>query len=297
MPTPPKNGSPKKAKNSAQTTSTARKGKDTPEKKNGGNSGRRAAKPGAKKPATKSPTPVEPLDFTEDELLPPDEPLPADEPAAETLRNEAPPVWEQLPGEPHRWFMAFQRFKSAGAARSLLSTYNAILTDKGREKQVRISGAWNEAARKWQWVERAKAWDRYQCQKDEADYEERLRKNRDRALDVAEQMIARAQIMLNFPLVRERVEEETKYSDGTVTKVTVIEPARWNFNTPARLTGSAERVLRLAHDIETRRLLDQIQNMNDSELEEEFGTESEASANAEEESSSVRETATDESAR
>jgi hypothetical protein len=75
------------------------------------------------------------------------------------MSESLPPPWERLPGEPGRWYARFERFRLAGPNRSLLGAVNAERAEAGRGKQGRVPGAWNEAARRWRWRERAAAWD------------------------------------------------------------------------------------------------------------------------------------------
>lgn len=75
------------------------------------------------------------------------------------------PVWELQPGEPNLWFSRFELFRLAGPRRSLRSIYN------GERVAGRVGGkapqspvdhapaAWDNAALKWRWRERAEAWD------------------------------------------------------------------------------------------------------------------------------------------
>jgi hypothetical protein len=44
----------------------------------------------------------------------------------------------------------------------LLGTVNGERTEKGREKQSKVPGAWNQAFARWNWRERAEAWDEHE---------------------------------------------------------------------------------------------------------------------------------------
>ena len=73
--------------------------------------------------------------------------------------------WDRQPGEPTRWFDRFERFRLAGPGRSLLGTVNAEQVDKGGHKRTKVSGAWDQAAIRWNWRKRAEAWDDHQREK------------------------------------------------------------------------------------------------------------------------------------
>ncbi len=242
-------------------------GKQAPDKKSGGNKARSAANKTTQKPKRPAPeqsAPEELLDFTDEELAP-------GIATSNTTEAENAP-WHQMPGEPLKYFSAFSRFRLMGSDRSLLGIYNSILVERGREKQSSVSGAWDVAAKEWHWKERAELWDRHQRDIQETEYEARRKKLQDDSLVVAETMVNKAKIMLSFPLVKQRIEETYTHSDGTeIPVVTVMEPASWTFNTPARLMGSAEKVARLAHDIEMTRLLREIEKLDEDGLDCEAG--------------------------
>jgi hypothetical protein len=71
--------------------------------------------------------------------------------------------WDRQPDEPNLWFSRFERYRLAGSGRSLRAAVNADLTDQGKKKRS-IPGAWSRAATRWQWRERAEAWDEYERQ-------------------------------------------------------------------------------------------------------------------------------------
>jgi hypothetical protein len=77
------------------------------------------------------------------------------------MSDSMPPLelWDRQPLEPNLWYTRFERYRLAGASRSLLGTLNAELTEKGRKRQSKVPGAWNQAFRRWRWRERAEAWD------------------------------------------------------------------------------------------------------------------------------------------
>lgn len=73
-------------------------------------------------------------------------------------------LWERQPFETNLWFRRFQVYLYLGYRRSLYAAYrdDFELTSSGRdEKKISTGtpGAWRAAALKWNWVERAEAWD------------------------------------------------------------------------------------------------------------------------------------------
>lgn len=77
---------------------------------------------------------------------------------------EAQP-WHRQPGEPLRWFRKFEQFRLMIPVRSV----NAVFREEDSQKQPATArndapGHWREAARKWQWEDRAAAWDKHQAE-------------------------------------------------------------------------------------------------------------------------------------
>jgi hypothetical protein len=70
--------------------------------------------------------------------------------------------WDRRPGERNRWYNRFERYRLAGACRSLLAIYNEERQKAGKGKATRIPGAWSRAAAFWCWRERALAWDEHE---------------------------------------------------------------------------------------------------------------------------------------
>lgn len=71
-------------------------------------------------------------------------------------------LWERWSSEPARWFYRFDTYyRTLGPERSLLAAYRYWYeAEKGRKSQtVSAPTSWRDAADRWQWSERAEAWD------------------------------------------------------------------------------------------------------------------------------------------
>jgi hypothetical protein len=77
---------------------------------------------------------------------------------AQTPQESSDP-WEQQPGEPSRWYARFERFRLAGASRSLLGAVNTEHLQNGKPSTRSVPQGWAKAAQQWRWRERADAWD------------------------------------------------------------------------------------------------------------------------------------------
>jgi hypothetical protein len=73
----------------------------------------------------------------------------------------SPFTCDRLPHEPDRWYARFELFRSLGPARTIDAAYRiAAIRDNLHAK--RPGALWYDNARRWQWRERAQAWDNNQ---------------------------------------------------------------------------------------------------------------------------------------
>ena len=61
--------------------------------------------------------------------------------------------------EPNLWYDRFTYFRLMGPDRSFLGLVNRWREQKGREKKNTVPGAWTIAGKRWNWIQRAEAWD------------------------------------------------------------------------------------------------------------------------------------------
>lgn len=84
--------------------------------------------------------------------------------ASKTADEQARKPWEQLPDEPAAAYARFQVYLTLGRTRSLELAYSSQKTAKQRERsrgtaKTSISGTWAADSSKYNWVERALAYD------------------------------------------------------------------------------------------------------------------------------------------
>jgi hypothetical protein len=87
-------------------------------------------------------------------------------------------IWDRQPDEPTRWFDRFERFRQAGARRTLLGCINAEREENGEKRYSSVPGSWTAASEKWKWRERATAWDDYQRELARKEEQEELTRRR-----------------------------------------------------------------------------------------------------------------------
>ncbi len=67
--------------------------------------------------------------------------------------------WERRVGEPTLWWGRFQAYLLAGPSRSILEQVNKLREQRGQKRSGCLPGSWRRAYAKYEWRERAKAWD------------------------------------------------------------------------------------------------------------------------------------------
>ena len=67
-------------------------------------------------------------------------------------------AWDKQPNEPELWYSRFDTYRSLGSTRTLESAFNAAKRSE-RFSAARPGAAWHDAARRYQWRERAESWD------------------------------------------------------------------------------------------------------------------------------------------
>lgn len=170
------------------------------------------------------------------------------------------PIWEKWPDESNAAYVAFRTYLDMGDARTTTGAYRK---GTGRKHAEVASSHWREWQVRFKWPERADAYDRMQrmselkmraeIQRDTTvQWAERRQSTREKAFQIGQSLMEKAEQMLRFPLATAETIKET-LPDGTVKTVTIVEPARWNFGTVARYVLVANQLMRLASELETGR--------------------------------------------
>lgn len=153
-------------------------------------------------------------------------------------------TWRREDREPNLWFERFTRFRLRGPRRSLLAAYNAEREEQGGVRRTKVPGAWDRAAKQWQWRERAEAWDEHQRQREESAWERRRRDLRKQEWITSQALIDKADQMLKFPLAK--TTKEDKSADGKNVVVTTVLPMNWSMRDAANLLKAASQLGRSA---------------------------------------------------
>ena len=150
-------------------------------------------------------------------------------------------AFEPQPGESSKAFSAFKVYRDSGPNRSLAKTAE---TYYGSRKNLAQIGVWSS---KFEWVDRARAYDDWLTMRDRAiieeheqakavEFAERQIALKEKLLSNAEKAADQAEKMLEWPLTEQRVTREEE--DGSEVTYIFI-PARWNKETARRLHDMA----------------------------------------------------------
>ena len=160
--------------------------------------------------------------------------------------------WDRQPDERNLWYARFVQFRDMGPDRTLVEAVNRWRDKKGRSRTTNAPTSWRRACDREHWVARAESWDEAERARlaelrlqeegvERKKWAARRESLREREHTVGLELLQKAQQMLMFPLAT------TVSEDGT----TVIHPGRWSFATAANVIATADKLLRLAADMET----------------------------------------------
>ena len=153
--------------------------------------------------------------------------------------------WDQQPTEPTLWYDRFWKWLH-DPRRSMLAVYNGERGRAGKSGTESAPGPWTKAAERWKWAERGRAWDDYEHERLDAEWEAKRKQFRDMEWSTAQALIEKAKQMLVFPLASTTREQEVEEPGGKVRNVTTVNPARWNLRDAALMAETASKLARLA---------------------------------------------------
>lgn len=192
--------------------------------------------------------------------------------------EDIPQIWRQRDDEPANAFEAFHSFLELGVGRTVRDTYRQV---KGNPEAREPSSTWRTWSTRFEWFKRADAFDRYHAALDRAADERAFAEERRtwaqrRALirreawDDAEKLRAKARDMLLMPLTEQKTTNVVKSEDGkTVHQHITIMPAKFSMQDAATYLALADKLARLAADMETERIMhDTLEAKKARELED-----------------------------
>jgi hypothetical protein len=130
-------------------------------------------------------------------------------------------IWERSPNEPTRWYARFRMYLFQGPSRSLVAVYRTILEQQGADRRGKkplhqvetVPHAWTLATKKYQWAERAAAFDQSERERKDREWETAREVEREAELLLAQAMRDKARQLLELPVLQESIKRD---KDGAV---------------------------------------------------------------------------------
>jgi hypothetical protein len=141
------------------------------------------------------------------------------------------------------WYNRFDAYyRPLGPERSLLATYNAWREKAGKSgKKSRVPSSWDRNAQKWNWRERAEAWDAAERERLHAEEAEERRKDRRQRIELLKDYRARL-----TQVIRELDPRDAKWAEVTAGLRMVNEELRTEYgDQPAQQELRIEQTLNL----------------------------------------------------
>lgn len=146
--------------------------------------------------------------------------------------------WSRQKGESNLWYGRFLVYRNMGSERTALSAYRLNLKHHGQyqkaEKATFVGGGWQKAMGRYNWTERAEAWDAEERRSKESRRKRYVEEIDSEAHEIAVEAMKKARKMIEWPLAQTTVE-----LDG---KTHILVPAGWNQNTAIRWLKEAHTV-------------------------------------------------------
>jgi hypothetical protein len=181
--------------------------------------------------------------------------------------EEIPQIWLQREDESNEAYADFTYFLEMGSGRSVRDAYRQ---SKGKPDAREASRFWRDNSTRFDWFKRADAFDRHHAALDRhaeerAFAEERAKWAKRRvgirsdAWEDAQALRARAREILKLPLIEEvKTSKEEKSEDGATTIIhttIIMKPVRASMSDAASMMKDADKLARLAADMETERVV------------------------------------------
>lgn len=107
--------------------------------------------------------------------------------------------------EPMLWFGRFDAiYRPMGTERSLLGAVNSHRANRSEKRTISIPGAWTKAFERWDWKNRAEAWDQYERDRLNNLFQERTDAWRTNRFEDAETLRGKALELLRLPVIKRR---------------------------------------------------------------------------------------------
>ncbi len=146
--------------------------------------------------------------------------------------------WDRLPNEPVLWYDRFDTFRLLGTGRNLDAAYRACR----KIESGRAGAVWRKNAEKWNWQERAEAWDAAERERFRAEDEERRRVAREARIELLQSARAGAWKAIQNAHLSELSEEDARSMLGSLRMLLMdaLRGERLELGEPTEIVGDVE---------------------------------------------------------
>jgi len=166
--------------------------------------------------------------------------------------------WDRRDGETSRAYKCFSVFLNAGAERSVRAAFRQVT---GKPQAIQVSGAWNAWVLKFEWQDRAAAWDTHQQQladddrrklarADEKKWAERRRALREEEFEVSRELVAKGRQILLLPILEQRIEKSVVVGKETIATLTIVQPVKGAMQAATKMIAHGSLLLRRSTQME-----------------------------------------------
>lgn len=166
------------------------------------------------------------------------------------MSDTVTPLPARLPNEPNFWYLRFVAWLRSGPPRSLLAVYNAEREKKGQRKADNHPGAWRDIPAKYEWENRAKAWDDLEANRLAVELSAARNEWRNRELAAAAKLFEKGMTGADQTRLLTVIIDGKGTIKGDPTAVRVS----------AELIERASKLARLALDMPTSRAVNEFEN-------------------------------------
>jgi hypothetical protein len=182
-------------------------------------------------------------------MINPSSPLPENTETVLGMPDSGEPLvepWFRQDGESTKWFIRFELYRQLGAGRSIWAAYREFRKRSGHEEQearesarkrASVPKSWKEAAQRFNWTQRAEAYDLSEAQEQADEWGRRRDLFRQRQWDTASSILDKTAQMLVFPL-----QKTVRREDENGRQITEIHPTKWFLADVQRLAVAAQKL-------------------------------------------------------
>jgi len=166
--------------------------------------------------------------------------------------------WSRRDDESSRAYFCFLQYLNAGAERSVRATFRQV---SGKPGATQAPGSWNTWVERYEWLDRAAAYDSHQQQladddrrklarADEKKWQERRRALREEEFEVSRELVAKGRQILLLPILEQRIEKSAVVGKETIATLTIVQPVKGAMQAATKMIAHGSLLLRRSTQME-----------------------------------------------